>query len=88
MVVKCLECNSYSVFHAWIGVKSRVTKGCCCPNQVWIDSKENIRAENFDKIEIWHGVEQKFIPYQRFMSLCSSQKANHSDLKEDILAHG
>jgi len=79
MVVKCLICNSYSVFHSWIGVKSRITKGCFCENQVWIDNKENIRAEDFDKIEIWFGVEQKFIPYQRYMSLCSTQQANHSN---------
>jgi len=79
MVVKCLICNSFSVFHSWIGVKSRITKGCFCENQVWIDNKENIRAEDFDKIEIWFGVEQKFIPYQRYMSLCSTQQANHSN---------
>jgi hypothetical protein len=82
MVVKCLQCNSYSVFTAWLGQNSRIGKGCRCPNQVWIDNNENIRAEDFDKIEVWNSAEQKFISHKRFLSLCSIQKAKHSDLTD------
>lgn len=78
MVVKCLQCNSHSVFHAWIGVKSRVTAGCRCPNQVWIDNDENIRAEDFDKIEVWSSADKEFISHSRYMKICSTQKAKHS----------
>jgi hypothetical protein len=75
MVIKCLECNSYSSYTAWIGQMSRIGKGCSCPNQVWIDNNEKIRAEKLDKIEIWNDAEQKFVSYKRFLSLCSTTKA-------------
>ena len=80
MVVKCLQCNSHSVFHAWLGVKSRVLEGCSCPNQVWISPSEEIFAQDFNKIEVWNSAEQKFISYKRFKSLCSIRKTEHSNL--------
>jgi hypothetical protein len=75
MVVICLNCNSYSVFHSWIGNNSRVTKGCSCENQVYISAREEIQAEDYDKVEVWNPAEQKFITYTRYQSLCASQKA-------------
>ncbi len=75
MVVKCLQCNAYSVFTGWVGPISRIGAGCRCQNQVWIDSDENIRAEDFNKVEVWNAAEQQFIAYKRFSSLCSTQKA-------------
>lgn len=85
MVVKCLECNSYSVFHAWLGQKSRVTEGCSCPNQLWIGPDEKIHAEDYKKIEVWNPAEKKFITHRKYLSLCFTQKTNHLNLTESTL---
>ena len=77
MVIKCLVCNACAVYHAWIGAKSRVTKECSCDNQVYISAKEEIHAENYDKVEVWNPAEQKFISYARYKRLCHTQNAEH-----------
>ena len=72
MVVRCKICNAYSVFHAWIGVKSRVTMGCKCKNSVWIypdEGRENIRAEDMESIEIWHAPNEEWINYANYTKL-------------------
>ena len=85
MVVRCLECKACSVFHAWIGVKSRVLEGCACPNQVYIDQHEKIHAQDHSKIEIWYDHEQDWISYERFTKLCSIRNAEHLGLTKSIL---
>jgi len=85
MVVRCLECKACSVFHAWIGVKSRVLEGCACTNQVWIDNKEKIHAQDFSKVAIWFDLEQDWISYERFLELCSTRSLAPLDLTKSIL---
>lgn len=85
MVVRCSECKACSVFHAWIGVKSRVTEGCACLNQVWIDNKEKIHAQDHNKIEIWYGREKKWISYKRYLKIWNFQQADHLNLTKNTL---
>lgn len=84
MVVRCVICKACSVFHAWIGVKSRITEGCSCPNQVWINNKEQIQAQNYEAVEVWHSKEQNWISYERYCKLWNLPKVKYLNSTKDF----
>lgn len=73
MVIKCMECQNYVSFTAWLGEISRILNNCNCENKVQIHEshgKEIIQAKNINKILIWHDIEQDWITHERYEFLC------------------